>query len=250
MLFEKTVLLNNMLVSMEVLIMDFRDWTILKVLYEQKNITKTATLMHISQPALTKRLQQIEQNFGVQIVHRGRRGVHFTPQGEYLVKCADEMLNKLQDINDHISNMDDKVTGTLRIGSSFLFSRIKLPILLKLFKDKYPDVEFHVVTGWSEQIYQVLVKQDVHIGLIRGDYKWSGGKRLLLHESLLLVSKKEIKMEDLPKLPRIDYKSDTKLKEMISSLHNIYYRNQLTKLYLLSHYISILKLVRQNRKFI
>ncbi|MEW9110577.1 MAG: LysR family transcriptional regulator [Cytobacillus gottheilii] len=228
--------------------MDFRDWTILKVLYEQKNITKTATLMHISQPALTKRLQQIEQNFGVQIVHRGRRGVHFTPQGEYLVKCADEMLNKLQDINDHISNMDDKVTGTLRIGSSFLFSRIKLPILLKLFKDKYPDVEFHVVTGWSEQIYQVLVKQDVHIGLIRGDYKWSGGKRLLLHESLLLVSKKEIKMEDLPKLPRIDYKSDTKLKEMISSLHNIYYRNQLTKLYLLSHYISILKLVRRNKK--
>jgi DNA-binding transcriptional LysR family regulator len=197
--------------------MEYRDWTILKVLFEQKNITKTAELLYISQPALTKRLQQIEKNFGVQIVHRGRRGVHFTPQGEYLVKCADEMLVKLRDIKDNLTNMDDKVVGTIRLGASYLITRTKLPRLLKLFKDKYPEVEFKVTTGWSEQVYQSLLNQDVQIGLLRGGYKWQDGKRILLHEPLLLASKNEIKIEDLPNLPRIDYDSDNKLKQMIDS---------------------------------
>lgn len=196
--------------------MEYRDWKILKILFEQKNVTRTAELLYISQPALTKRLQQIEKNFGVQIIVRGKRGIHFTPQGEYLVKCANEMLKKLQEINDTIINMDDKVMGTLRIGASYLITRTKLPRLLKLFKDKYPDVEYSVTTGWSEQVYQSLINEDVQVGFLRGDYMWQEGKRVLFHEPLMLVYHKEIKIEDLPKLSRIDYSSDKKLKEMIN----------------------------------
>jgi DNA-binding transcriptional LysR family regulator len=197
--------------------MESRDWTILKVLHEQKNITKTAETLFLSQPALTKRLQQMEKNFGVQIVLRGRRGVHFTPQGEYLVKCADEMLVKLREIDDYITNMDDKIVGTLRIGASYLITRTKLPRILKQFKNLYPEVEFRVTTGWSEQIYQSLVSQDIQIGMLRGDYKWHDGRKILMHEPLLLASKNEVKLEDLPNLPRIDYNSDYKLREMIDS---------------------------------
>ena len=197
--------------------MEYRDWKILKILFEQKNITRTAELLYISQPALTKRLQQIEKNFGVQIIIRGKRGIHFTPQGEYLVKCANEMLKKLQEINDNITNMDDKVMGTLRIGASYLVTRTKLPRLLKLFKDKYPDVEYSVTTGWSEQVYQSLINEDVQVGILRGEYAWQDGKSVLFHEPLMLVYHKEINIEDLPKLPRIDYGSDKKLKEMINT---------------------------------
>jgi DNA-binding transcriptional LysR family regulator len=197
--------------------MEYRDWKVIKILFEQKNITRTAELLYISQPALTKRLQQIEKNFGVQIIIRGKRGIHFTPQGEYLVKCANEMLKKLQEINDNIINMDEKVMGTLRIGASYLVTRTKLPRLLKLFKDKYPDVEYSVTTGWSEQVYQSLINEDVQIGLLRGDYMWQEGKSVLFHEPLMLIYYKEINIEDLPNLPRIDYGSDKKLKEMINN---------------------------------
>lgn len=197
--------------------MESRDWQILKVLFEKKNITKTAEFLYISQPALTKRIQQMEKSFGVQIVLRGRRGIHFTPQGEYLVKCADEMLKKLQEVNDNLANMDDKVVGTLRIGATYLITRARIPRLLKLFKEKYPNVEFKVTTGWSEEVYQSLVTQDVQVAMLRGDYNWQDGKSLLLQEPLLLVSDKKIRIEDLPKLPRIDYKSDYKLREMIDT---------------------------------
>jgi len=98
--------------------MDDRDWLILQVLYREKNITKAAKELFISQPALTHRLQQMEKEFHVQIVNRGRRGVQFTPQGEYLVKCAEEMLLTLQKIKENVLNMDDQLTGTLRLGVS------------------------------------------------------------------------------------------------------------------------------------
>ncbi|WP_238933669.1 helix-turn-helix domain-containing protein [Brevibacillus choshinensis] len=68
--------------------MDDRDWQVLHILYNQKNITKTAQLLFITQPALTKRLMQIEEEFGVKIVNRGIKGVHFTPEGELLAKRA------------------------------------------------------------------------------------------------------------------------------------------------------------------
>ena len=52
-----------------------KDWLIIKTLYEEKNITKTAEKLYITQPALTYRLQAIEQEFGVKIVNRGKKGV-------------------------------------------------------------------------------------------------------------------------------------------------------------------------------
>ena len=51
--------------------MDERDWLILKILYEKKNITKTAQSLYISQPTLTKRIQQIEKEFDLTIINRG-----------------------------------------------------------------------------------------------------------------------------------------------------------------------------------
>ena len=61
--------------------MDEKDWLILKTLYEQSSITKTAATLFISQPALSNRLQQIEDRFGTQIVVRTKKGVQFTPEG-------------------------------------------------------------------------------------------------------------------------------------------------------------------------
>lgn len=195
--------------------MDTRDWEILKILYEQKNITKTANLLYISQPALTKRLQQIESEFNTQIVIRGRRGIHFTPQGEFLVKCADEMLGRLRNIHDTISNIEGKVVGTLRIGASNLIARVKIPQILKKFKTAFPEVEFEVSTGWSSEIFQLLSNREIHIAIVRGDYPWQEGKQLLLKEPLTIASRAPFKLEDLPKLPRINYGSDSKLKDLI-----------------------------------
>ena len=197
--------------------MDERDWTILKVLYEKKNITKTAESLYLSQPALTKKIQQIEKEYQVVIVKRGTKGVHFTPQGEYLVQCADEMLYRLQQIKDTVSNMDEEVSGTLRLGVSNYITRHKLPNLLKLFREQFPKVNYKVTTGWSRDVFNLVYNRDVHIGMVRGDYQWSDSKILLFEENLCVTSLEKIELRDLPSLPRIEYETDALLKTMIDN---------------------------------
>ncbi|MGM0878555.1 MAG: helix-turn-helix domain-containing protein [Bacillota bacterium] len=57
----------------------------MEVLYNQKKHTKSARLLFITQPALTNRLKHMQEDLGVKIVTRESRGIHFTPQVEYLV---------------------------------------------------------------------------------------------------------------------------------------------------------------------
>ncbi|MDR0136724.1 LysR family transcriptional regulator [Metabacillus idriensis] len=195
--------------------MDERDWLVLQTLYREKNITKAAQHLYISQPALTNRLQQLEKEFSVTIVHRGRRGVQFTPQGEYLAKCAHDMLSAIQKIKENVLNMEDNAVGTLRLGVSNFFTDYKLPNLLKLFKEQYPNVEFKVTTAFSSEIAHLIYSGDVHIGFVRGDYSWKGQKRPLFEETLCIASKSEIDISKLPDLPRIDYHTDPLLKTAV-----------------------------------
>ncbi|GAA4834569.1 LysR family transcriptional regulator [Paenibacillus vulneris] len=195
--------------------MEHRDWVLLETLYNEQNITKTAELLYISQPALTYRLQQLEKEFNVKIVNRGRRGIQFTPQGEYLVKYAREMLLQLQSTKQFLLSMDDNVTGILRLGVSGSIAAYKLPNLLKKFLHKFPNVEVKVITNLSSELVHSVYKQDVHVGMIRGDYNWADEKHLLQEEHICIVSKKKIELTDLPNLPRITFKTDMSLQNSI-----------------------------------
>lgn len=198
--------------------MEDRDWVLLLVLFRHKNITRAAQELFISQPSLTKRLQDIEKEFGAIIVHRGRRGVQFTPEGEYLAKSADQILRNLRNIKEHVQNMGTSVVaGTLRLGVSNYFTKYQLPGILKVFKNQYPQVDFQVTTGWSRDVFNMVYNQDVHIGFVRGDYQWPGKKHLLFEEALCIASKDEFELKDLPRLPRIDYRTESLFKGMIDN---------------------------------
>lgn len=197
--------------------MDDRDWLILHTLNNEKSITKAGQSLFLAQSTLTKRLKQIETEFGVKIVDRGIKGVQFTPEGEYLAKRANEMLQFLREIKEDIENFNQNVSGTLRLGVSNFISKYKLPILLKLFKDQYPDVEFQVDTGYSKDIFNLVYNQTTHIGFVRGDYSWPGQKLLLFEEKLCIASTNKLELEDLPRLPRIDYRTDQLYKQLVEN---------------------------------
>lgn len=196
--------------------MDYRDWLLLKVLSEEKNITKAADKLYISQPALTYRIQNLEKEFDSKIISRHHSGILFTPAGEYLVKYSKEMLIRLNSVKDHILTMSGAVSGTLRLGSSSVFSIYILPNLLKEFLDLHPQVELYLKTGLSKQISICLQKEDVSIAIIRGDYPWTGGKILLKEEPICLVSNKPLNISDLPNLPQIAYVTDSSLQPLIT----------------------------------
>ncbi|MDF2571889.1 MAG: yofA 2 [Sporomusa sp.] len=195
--------------------MEDRDWRILQVLFEHKNITKTAQALFISQPALTARLRNIEEEFGIKIVYRTSKGVHFTPQGEYLAKSSADMLFTLRKIKEQVIDMNSSVAGTLRLGASSYFTMYMLPKLLKGFKEEHPHVEFKLTTTWSRDIFNLVHNQDIHIGFVSSDYGWQSQRHLLFEEPICIASASEININDLPKLPRINYQTDSLIKAQI-----------------------------------
>lgn len=197
--------------------MDYRDWEIIKLLYQYKNVTKTSQVLFMSQPAITSRLKHIEEEFDVPLFIRSRRGVHFTPQGQYLAACAEEALSHYVQVKENIKSMNNDFTGTLRLGVSNFYAKYKLPVILKLFRELYPQVEFNVSTGWSSQIFKAIYNHDVHIGLIRGDFPWKEQHHLLHEERICIASREEINLKDLPNLPRIEYKTDHILRTQIDN---------------------------------
>lgn len=197
--------------------MENYDWLILQVLYKHTNITKTAQELFTSQPSITKRLRKMEVEFGVTIVKRGRRGVHFTPQGEFLAKSADYVLSNLRTIKEKVQNMDTQAAGTLRIGLSNYSTKHKLPSVLKKFKMKNPNVEFQIITGSSRDIYDLTYRREVHVGFVRGNYNWPNQSHLLFEEPICVASVDKINLENLPELPRIEYHTEHNLKALLDN---------------------------------
>jgi DNA-binding transcriptional LysR family regulator len=164
--------------------MDERDYTILQCLYEEKNMTKAAERLYTSQPSLTYRIQQIEKNLGIQVLVRTGKSIEFTPEGEYLASFARKMLTQIRNFNDHLSNMKSQVQGTLRIAATSITARYYLPKVLKTFSSMYPNINIIVNTGISRDVIHLLENEDVHVGIIRGDYHWLGKKHLVSRENI------------------------------------------------------------------
>ncbi|AGT32398.1 hypothetical protein M493_10685 [Geobacillus genomosp. 3] len=197
--------------------MDEKDWIILKTIYEDRNITKASERLYISQPSLTYRIKQLEKEFGVKILSRGKKGVEFTEHGEYLVQYASNMLSLLERIKEQLSNMNDKVKGTLKLAASRIYARYELPGILSLFLKRYPDIDIQLKTGFSSEVYQMLHKEEVHVGIVRGNHDWDGPKILISEEKIYVVSKYRIDLSNLPAIPRVNYTTDPSLKSIIDS---------------------------------
>ena len=195
--------------------MDVKDWLILKILDEERNITKASLRLYTSQPAVTYRLKKLEEEFGAELLIRLPNGVSFTPQGEHLVAYAKEMLVRFEQTKDAVRNMEDSVQGALRMGSSSVFAHYVLPELFKGFLNKFPAVELSLRTGLSSQIVRMLEKQEIVLGIVRGEHEWNGESLLLSEEPICLVAREALRIEDLTRRNFIRYNTDASLQRMI-----------------------------------
>jgi DNA-binding transcriptional LysR family regulator len=195
--------------------MKFSTLLTLQDLYKSRNITKTAHNLGLSQPALTKRLKQIEAEYGITLVKRERRGISFTTEGEFLAGRAQYLLKKQQEIREIGWSMRSEPTGTIKVGISNFFTKFLFLDVLREFQSLYPNIQFQIETGWSRNIFNLLVKEELHVAFVRGDYSWAGLRQLLFEENMVIASSEPIEIEALPNLPMISYKTDIKLKSMM-----------------------------------
>ena len=187
------------------------DMQIIVVLEEERNMRKAAERLFVSQPALSQRLQSIEENWGTALFIRSKRGLEVTPEGEKIAAFARRFLTQEDHLREEIFSNVTEIFGTLKTAVTSIVGQYWLPGMLKTFVDQYPLVKISLTTGWSSEILRHMYENDSHVGILRGDIKWRGPKIHLFGDALYLVDT-EIstidKLEHCPK-PFIQFRSDS-----------------------------------------
>lgn len=200
--------------------MDELDLTLLISLEETGSLSNTAAELYLTQPAISKRLNNLEQRFGAPLAVRSRNGLLLTPAGEYLCREAKIMQGYMEKVEHNINRLKHEVCGTLKIGATATVTKYILPTILQKFHEKYPAVDFRVTTSWSYEIMEKLRQHALHIGIVRGDFAGYDGydgyeSMELMKEKVYIVSKEKFKLSDLPRMPQISYSRDIYMQKMI-----------------------------------
>ena len=205
--------------------MDEKDWRFIDLLYKEKSISKVSNKIFISQPALSSRLLKIEDELGVKLILRTNKGVEFTEAGIYLAKEANKMMIYLSKLKETLLQINENTKNIIVIGAGNYTVKYRINDILNNFKNLNSNIQFKIINTKSRDISNLLQDGTIDIGFGCNLYKWDGKRNLLEKEKVVVISKKEITLEDLPNLEMIDYQTDLKFKKSIIDWYNDSYKS-------------------------
>lgn len=212
--------------------MDEKDFELLKVLNETKNITHAANKLYLSQSSLSKRILAIEKELGISLMLRSQKGIHFTPEGEEVLFRTMEASAHLKQMRDSLLAKRDVVCGTLNAGISINFARYTLPDLLAEYRKCFPHVHTNITTNHSRNLYLQMVEGSVDVAILRGEYDWYGEKILLSQEKICAICTHEDQQVNFLDLPFIGHKTDSDFEKVLSRwLRENNYKSALNNVY-------------------
>ena len=188
--------------------MDFR----LKVFYTVANrlsFTKAAAELFISQPAISKHIQELEEHYKIKLFDRSGSKISLTTAGEVLLQHTKSIFEVYREIDFDMSTLINQRSGLLRIGASTTISQYIIPPLLARFHQKLQDIKVSLLNGNTEQIENALLKQEIEIGIVEGQSKNKSIKYaaflkdelvLVCNSSNPLISLREVTQKDLKRM--------------------------------------------------
>ncbi|MCH7810895.1 MAG: LysR family transcriptional regulator [Chloroflexi bacterium] len=131
------------------------------------SFSRAAEALHLTQPSITARIQALERELGEELFERGGRGVRLTDAGHVFLPYVEHILQQLQEGRDAVEEVRNVQLGSLRLGSAITISTYVLPGILHRFCTDYPLVDVVIRTGRSEQVLNMLLADEVQVGLLR-----------------------------------------------------------------------------------
>jgi DNA-binding transcriptional LysR family regulator len=133
---------------------------------ETRSLTKAAEASHIALAAASRRIAQLEHQFGVQLLYRTTRGVELTPAGHALLYHAKEMLTQVDEMRAEISDYSSGVKGMVRIHANASALAQYLPDDLASFAAKHPAVKLSLAEERSVAIVEAVHAGTADLGIV------------------------------------------------------------------------------------
>jgi LysR family nitrogen assimilation transcriptional regulator len=146
--------------------MDFRQLRYFVAVAECESFSKAAVLLSVSQPALSRQLGAIEQEFGVELFCRTGRGVVLTERGQQLLAHARAVLENVRQMRADMTATESSPVGNVIVGIPPMIGSVLTPQLVRDFCATYPRISLHVMEGLSGHVYEWLTTGRVDVAIL------------------------------------------------------------------------------------
>ena len=126
------------------------------------SITKAANSLHLTQPTLTRQLQDLEKELGQKLLVRGT----LTPEGIIFKKRAEEIVEMVEKTENEFRSLSDTISGDIYRGGGETDSMKYIAKIMKEIQDEYPQVKFHIYSGNAEDVTEKLDKGLLDFGVL------------------------------------------------------------------------------------
>lgn len=179
----------------------------------QENFTAAARSLNLTQPTLSKQIQELEKELGTPLLIRGKRKTCLTEAGKYLFKNATEIIELAERTRENIIRTSLNVGGDVYIAGGETRTMKLMATAIKKTRQKYPEIKFHIFSGNGEAVAERLERGLADFGVFvlpapveKFDYinlpmndRWG----LLLRKGDALAARENIHPVDLSGLPLI-----------------------------------------------
>lgn len=232
---------------------DFR-LKVFKTVADRLSFTKAAAELLISQPVVTKQINELERLLGKPLFLRHGNRISLTDDGVRLLEYANRILALYGELRDAFVEEQGAFSGEIRLGASTTLSQYVLPGLLAKFRKLYPDVRVTLFNGNTEQIERQIADGKLDFGMIEGTASNPAlHYELFMDDELVLVTsasntsftREEITAADLPALPLVIRENGSGTLDVLSrelsrhglSLRQLHIEMQLGSTESIKHYL-------------
>lgn len=205
---------------------------IIKALASEKNFTRAAEILFISQPSLSKQLKILETRLGIVLINRNSNKVSLTDGGKLFLQYAERILALCEESCRALNDLQQGDRGSLTVGASQTIGTYLMPRVLALFAQSYPQISLKVQVDTTRIITKDVVDRNIDIAVVGGDVPETLKKNLEIEsfvedELSLIVPKSHpfakknnniINKEDLYHLNFITLNPNSTIKKFIDNI--------------------------------
>jgi len=138
------------------------------------NFSRAAKHLYITQPALSKQIQQLEEQLQVRLFDRTKRSVKLTEAGHVLLGHCRSIFEAISGLESAMDQFRKEVHGNLRIAAPHSLGNYILPDYLKIFSTKYPQIMIHTIFKHMEEVVAMLRTGELDFGFLSTDETFDG----------------------------------------------------------------------------
>lgn len=133
---------------------------------QEKNITKAEEILHITQPTLSRQLMELEEELNAKLFIRGKRNITLTNSGLFLKEKAEEILELSEKTKNDFLNNENMIKGIISIRCVEAECMGNFVNTIKIFQNKYPNVQFDLYNGYGDDIKEKIEKGIIDVGIV------------------------------------------------------------------------------------